>query len=131
MYLKIELNNSTNNKKKRFIFNAKKAETRRAYSDIRTISCELVIRTVRWLEWLSGGRVKILQIGSFSFGWTEGQGLDNDGLHRLDERDGVGHNIVPLGVGPGALATLLPVSQALVAPRHTQRGTSSCKIGLL
>jgi len=60
--------------------------------------------------------VKILQIGSFSFGWTEGQGLDNDGLHRLDERDGVGHNIVPLGVGPGALATLLPVSQALVTP---------------
>lgn len=49
-------------------------------------------------------------------GWTKWKGLHDLRVHALDEWDGVGNHVVPLWVGPGSLATLLPVSQTFVAP---------------
>jgi hypothetical protein len=54
---------------------------------------------------------------------AEGEWLKDTSGHGLDEWDRVGHHIVPLWVGPGGLATQLPVSHALVAPAATNFNT--------
>ena len=49
-------------------------------------------------------------------GGGEGEGLQDPRGHRVDERHSVGHDVVPLGMVPGGLATGLPVRHGLVAP---------------
>ena len=53
------------------------------------------------LHSLSGGKVQRLQY---------------PGLHGLDQRDGVGHHVVPLWVVPGGLSAGLAVCHGLVTP---------------
>ena len=54
------------------------------------------------------------------FSRTEWQRLCNLGIHLCDEGDGVGDDLIPLRMLPGALATRLPVSQTFIAPARSK-----------
>ena len=58
---------------------------------------------------------------SFSLGGREGERLEDAGGHGPDEGDGVGHDLVPVGLVPRVLAALLAVVETGVNPGKKQR----------
>ena len=56
-----------------------------------------------------------------SLGGGEGERLEDAGGHCPDEGDGVGHDLVPVGLVPRVLAALLAVVETGVHPGKKQK----------